>query len=610
MHDALGQADTFVDTFERLREDEELYDASCLKIRTKAGELVPLDWNFAQRFVTEKLNAQLARDKRVRAIILKARQEGVSTKVAARFFRHANLWAGYKALIIANAVENAEAIFGIYERYHDNLPPELQPEITTKATRRSIAYAHDSELTIRPASDKNAGRASTIRDLHCSEIAFWPLGQQRETWVSATSAVPEYGSEIIVESTANGAGGLFYELWEKSQDPDSGWIGIFLPWWIHEEYDCTSEYPVTRPELELIAGAPDDFEKQALGEGIPWEGKNYVLPLSRLAWRRRKIISQFGGDPVTLGKDATRDFQQEFPATAEEAFIASGATYFDEDEVRNLARETRDPIRVGRFIETKDDDGTRQVVLQDAQRGFVRIWAEPEPVGHYTLGADTAEGKLVSTRRTLDPAANEAGGRDYSCASVVRFRRREEEGPRIELVATIHGQLASDILAKQITLAGEYFACGGPKDKPIPTRQDPIKVTVENNHSSGQRLLQYLKDILAYRNIYWQREYNTRTKQFQPRLGWRTDDKSRDVLLDSLGELIRKRQAAVPDADTVRELGQFVYNDVGKPGAIDGAHDDRVFGLALATWTALNEHRHAGTNMPRPFEAEDTGSGM
>lgn len=123
-------------------------------------------------------------------------------------------------------------------------------------------------------------------------------------------------------------------------------------------------------------------------------------------------------------------------------------------------------------------------------------------------------------------------------------------------------------------------------------------------------MLQYLKDILKYKNLYWQREYNTRTKQFERKIGWRTDDKSRDILLDTLGELIRHRQAAVPDADTVRELGQFVYNDVGKPGAIDGAHDDRVFGFALATWTALNEHRHAGTVMPPAWSAEDTGSGM
>ncbi len=609
MHDALGQADTWQDTFERLREDEELYDAACLKIRTKSGELVPLEWNFAQRFVAKKLDEQLAKDKRVRAVILKARQEGVSTYVAARFFRRQNLWAGRKGLVLADALDRAEAIFGIYERYHNNLPEELKPEILTRATRRSLRYAHDSEMGIRPASDKDAGRAQTIHDLHASEIAFWPLTQQRDVWISANQAVPEYGSEIIVESTANGAGGLFFELWDLTQREGSGWIGIFLPWWIHEEYDCTPEYPVTKDELDSIAANPDDFEKQALDRGIPWEGEHYQLPLSRLVWRRRTIINRFGGDPVTLGKDATRDFQQEYPATAEEAFIASGATYFDEDEVRKLARDTRDPERIGRLVETKNADGDREVAFQKGARGFVRVWASPDPEGHYVMGVDTAEGKLVSTRRTADPAANEAGGRDYSCATVVRLRRRDEEGPPVELVASVHGQLVSDVLAKQITLIGEWYSCGGPADKPVATRRDPSKVAVENNHSSGQRLLLILKDVLKYKNLYWQREFNTRTKQFERRIGWRTDDKSRDVLLDALGELIRHGEIALPDADTVRELGQFVYNDQGKPGAIDGAHDDRVIALALAVMLR-GEHRHAGTAPPPTFIPEDTPSGM
>lgn len=59
----------------------------------------------------------------------------------------------------------------------------------------------------------------------------------------------------------------------------------------------------------------------------------------------------------------------------------------------------------------------------------------------------------------------------------------------------------------------------------------------------------------------------------------------------------------------VRELGQFVYDDHGKPGAIDGAHDDRVFALALAVQMGP-EHRHASSMPVPPWQAEDTGSGL
>lgn len=587
----------------RLREDEETYDRVCLKIRTKAGELVPLDWNFAQRYVVSKLEEQWKRDKRIRAVILKARQEGVSTKVAARFFRKVNLWSGVKGLVIADALDRAEAIFSIYERYDLNLPLELKPDVLGRAARRSLRYGHDSEIAVRPASDKDAGRAQTIHLLHASEIAFWPESTQRDVWISAIQAVPDYGSEIIVESTAKGAGGLFYELWENTLDPGSGWIGIFLPWWIHEEYDAgygDSEPPLD-DEIEAIATAPDAFEQTSLDEGIPWEGKNFVLPLSRLVWRRRTIINRFGGDPVTLGEDATRDFQQEYPATAEEAFVASGAMYFDEMRVRELSQRTRDPIKQGKLVEEyiKVGDATqRVVVLQESKRGFIRIWEEPEELEHYVLGCDTAEGKLTVKSESKESSTNR-DDRDYSAAAVVTV---PPLGGAPRLAATIHGWIPADVMARQLALLGEHYECGGPKDKPVPTRRLVAKLGVESNHASGQRVLQYLKEILKYRNMYWQREYNTRTNNFEPRIGWRTDERSRDILLDGLGELIRKSQIVIPDADTVRELGQFVYDKAGKPGALDGAHDDRVIALALAIQMARKEHRHAVTSEPLGWE--------
>jgi hypothetical protein len=422
--------------------------------------------------------------------------------------------------------------------------------------------------------------------------------------VSATSAVPDYGSEIIVESTAKGAGGLFYELWNRAIDPASGWIAIFLPWWIHEEYDAGYGHnpPVSEDEIQVIATAPDEFEKTALGEGIPWEGKNFVLPLSRLVWRRRKIINQFKGDPETLGEDATRDFQQEFPATAEEAFVAGGAMYFDEMRVRELAQKVRDPEKQGKLVEefTQIGDQTiRTVRLQESKRGFIRVWELPQVVpekpdekfvlAHYTVGADTAEGKLTVKQESTSTQKDD---RDYSAGAVVTVPPR---GGAPRLAATIHGWIPADIFARQLALLGEWYQCGGPADRPIPTRRVVAKVAVESNHASGQRVLQYLKDILKYRNMYWDREFNTRTNEFQPRIGWRTDEKSRDILLDGLGELIRKSQIVVPDPDTVRELGQFVYDKSGKPGALDGAHDDRVIALALAVQMALKEHRHAVT---------------
>lgn len=602
-HEELGSTDTLVKTIARLRDSRELYAQACLRIRDKNAQLIPLAPNFAQRHVEALLEQQLAETGRVRAVVLKARQEGVSTWVAARFTHKTNLWAGQKALIIADAMERAQAIYSIYERYYSELPEDLHPQIKSSAGRRHMHFMHDSEIDIRPASDANAGRAATIGLLHCSEIAFWPDNTQRQVWVSAMQAVPDQGSEIIIESTPNGAGGLFYELWDLTQKKDSGWLGIFLPWWIHEEYDAGygTSAPPTQAELDSIEQHADDFELQALGEGIPWNGQQYVLPLSRLAWRRRTIIQRFAGDPTTLGKDAIRDFQQEYPATAEEAFLFSGATFFDEEALRRLARHTTDPEstgNLGRKAVVIDGAVQHHVVLQPTRRGLVEVWEKPREGEHYTLGADTAEGRLVQKARVnADRAAQESGGRDYSSASVWRLardawtdERTKEEHParKRALVALIHGQPASDIFARQVALAGEWYKCGDPKKSTV----DPMLVLVENNHSSGQRVLEYLKDILHYKRLYWMREQNTRTKNFERRIGWRTDERSRWILLDYLAELIRKDLVEIPDPQTVRELTTFVFDDNGKPAGAEGTHDDRVISLALAA-QGEREHRHA-----------------
>jgi hypothetical protein len=596
----LGTRARLLETLSRFRQDTYAYSSLVLRIRDKGANLIPLEANWAQRYVEQKLERQLSETGRIRAIVLKARQEGVSTWTAARFFKRIHLQAGQKGLVVADSLDRAGAIFGIYTRFYENLPAELQPVRKSYANQKRLAFSHDSELAVRPASDSEAGRAQTIHCLHASELAYWPVSTQRETWVSLLQAIPDDGTEIIVESTAKGAGGLFHELWERSQIPGSGWIGIFLPWWIHEEYE---EKPL-QAELDGIESNPDDFELQALSEGIPYEGKQWILSLDKLAWRRRKIIEAFGGDPVTLGSDATREFQREYPATADEAFLMSGACYFDEDELRKLARKTHEPKATG-SLKQVGDDKTFIIKLEKSVRGALSVYSYPDKDGHYVIGADTATGKEVVTRRTQTEEARERGGRDYSCAIVLRVA---EDDRLPEVVAILHGYLPPDIFARQLELLGKYYSCGGPGRK-HQTLRDPAKIMVESNHASGQRVLEYLNEILRYKNMYWQKEINTRTHRVEKRPGWRTDERTREILLDSLAETVRKAKIVVPDSSTIREMTTFVIWEDGKPAGEEGCHDDRVIALGLAH-KCQSEHRHISTKPLRQWEAADTPTGL
>jgi len=134
-------------------------------------------------------------------------------------------------------------------------------------------------------------------------------------------------------------------------------------------------------------------------------------------------------------------------------------------------------------------------------------------------------------------------------------------------------------------------------------------VMVESNHASGQRVLEYLKDIIKYRKLYWQREVNTRTHKFERRPGWRTDQRTRIILLDALAEAVRKGAIRCPDRDTIREMTTFVIWEDGKPAGEEGCHDDRVIAFALA-FLAQREHRHISNLRPKLWEAKQTATGL
>lgn len=587
----LGTLDTALETLQRFREDKSLYFAACLLIRNKDARIQYLELNEPQQITHAAIERQMEETGRVRAIILKARQEGISTYVAARFFHAIHLHFGIVAMVVADSLDRAGALSDIYSRYYENLPQEIKPRRKAIERRRYLAFGGDSEISVRPSSDTEAGRALTVHRLHASELAYWgPTA--RETWTSLMQAVPSEGSEVIVESTAKGAGGLFHELWHFAQNPASGWLPIFLPWWILQEY----EFEPDREMRASILESEDDFERVAQDQGIPYRGKLYRLSPNKLAWRRREIVESFGGspeglyDPRNLGRDAIREFQREYPATAEEAFLVSGSCFFDEDMLRKLTLEAQDEKRRGRL---KYDENKR-LYLEDNARGFVKIWEDPSPEHHYVIGADTAEGILKAQGRNARESEQEHGGRDFSCAVVLRT-----SGEYPKVVAELHGGVV-EVFSEQLRLLGEYYSCGGTK---VGTYENKALIGVEQSHSSGATVLRLLREHYRYVPLYWHREINRLTRKVGRRVGWRTDATSRMPMLDDLAMLVRNGTIDIPSKDIVGEMVTFVTWPNGKPMAEEGCHDDRVIALAIAV-QMKREHRHAQDKAPPAYQID------
>lgn len=563
--------------------DLERYAKDNLVIRTKKAQLVPLNISYftAQQLVHARLAKQRKETGRVRAIVLKARQEGVSTYTAARFFRRIHLTPNVEGLVIADEKKRGQKLFEIYERFYRMLPDEIKPltRYSAKASHLvfdvadpSLGTGLGSSISVETAKDAWAGRSSTLQLLHVSELGFWE--KPEETWVSLMQAVPDEDSEIVVESTANGVGNFFHELWESSVQGESGFEPIFLPWWIHEEY----RVPVTQREREEILATEDPFERNAMDYGLQLDGVFTKLAPEQIAWRRRAIRERFNNDE--------RSFRQEYPATPDEAFLVSGNCFFDEDKLVDYRSSQKDPVFRANVI---SKDGGWAMVR--AERGYLRVWERPMPGkydgdqwvpgGFYVIFADTATGKQVAARDYgLSDARAERGGRDFSCADVYDVRKRK-------FVAQLHGRMAPEVFAKMLAGLGYLYSSEGPRG--ARGLGQPALIGVERNHASGETVLRILQDEMRYPNLFFHRMMNRRANRPTIFLGWITNAETRMPMLDELARAIREENISYWNPDGIREMFTFVRGEDGKPQAQEGAHDDRVISAA----GCLQMARHA-----------------
>ena len=96
----------------------DMLTSTWLKIRDKRGRLVPFKLNRAQREYAETCTG--------RNIVLKARQLGITTYIASRFFLNTITRPGTVTVQVAHDQSSAEAIFRIVHRFLENLPEELR----------------------------------------------------------------------------------------------------------------------------------------------------------------------------------------------------------------------------------------------------------------------------------------------------------------------------------------------------------------------------------------------------------------------------------------------------------------------------------------------------
>lgn len=321
----------------RCATDLEFFGEKQLKIANKAGGIEPLVFNRAQRYVHEKLEEQLFEHGQIRALILKGRQQGVSTYVGGRFYHKARWRKGVKVFILTHLAEATDNLFAMVDRYHNNLHPLIRPETSAENAKELKFKRNESGYKVSTAGSKGTGRGSTVHYFHGSEVAFWPNAETHAAGVM--QAIPSgNNTEVILESTANGIGGYFHEQWQKAEAGQSDFIAIFVPWFWQDEYRKK---------------APPDFKP---GEIELFYQESYGLDLDQVYWLHTKNI-ELGGDPGIV----CPLFLQEYPFCAADAFQSTGGD---------------------KICDTKFVTRARKAVITDKQEGAHILGVDPARFGN------------------------------------------------------------------------------------------------------------------------------------------------------------------------------------------------------------------------------------
>lgn len=449
-------------------------------------------------------------------LVLKARQEGVST-----FFLLWHLDAtlhtpNCNTVILADCRENLGKLFQIIKHAYESCPERIQLADGTIWVKPKAKYDTKNELYFEGINSTIYValriRSTTVHRLHVSEWAW--IKDAQEVLTATFAAVPKTGI-ITGESTANGMGGSFYEEWENE---NSIFMKHFFGYQHHPDY-CD---PVP-DEAAFRASLSDDEQKLLQLD---------AMKLGNIAWRRRYLSMAAN----------RKKFPQEFPATAQEAFMSSGRSPFDREKIKDWI--LRDPI-------------------ESKMEKRLLYWLRPLKDRRYLVSCDTASGRGIEN---LDPneASLKEGGTDYDVIQVW-------DCVTLQLCAMFRGKWPYGKLHHIVyELAREY--------------NDAYIVIEATDH--GLTVLNNLTDHTDYPKsmIHTTQVLDTKSKKLQTKWGWYTTPKTRPVILDRLAELIDDNDILCYSKVMQSECLRFIIDDLGDMHAMEGYHDDTVMCAAFGLY--------------------------
>lgn len=497
-----------------------------LKIKTKDSGLQPFIPNAEQNAVYDYTIECALKGIPCRIIILKSRQVGMTTAIAAFIYVMTSIVQGIHGLVAAHDIAGARAIWKKYQCYKDFDPREpdhiyySKQEIAFEATGSGIAVAK---------AGADLGRGDSIQMLHASEYAFWD--DPEETMETVMSCIPNHPSTLVAIESTGAAGTDFEHRFNQAFDAGGvldGWKAFFFPWYDHAEYSI----PVPAKDHRSFIETDDTDELMLMAKKVTAD---------KINWRRHTVRNSFSGNAFR--------FKSQFPSTPDEAFSLRGELWFEAAALIHLENNVKEPI----LFDVALGHDRKTPLIDDNADGELRVYAPPIPMCEYVIGAD---------------AASEYSGGHFKSESALVV----VNATRGEIVACWNGKINAAEFGDRLAAVGYWYNTA---------------MLVPEAEAQGHSTVDRLSRGIYYPDgkLFKRRAVDSAMEEETNLYGWRQTEAARGILLDCFQLLVRDYRIVIPDEPLVQQMKAFVRNSrTGKFRAGRGAKDDLVIsaGMALA----------------------------
>lgn len=510
------------------------------------------EWNNTQVMLWNMIWAIMYADLPVRLVILKSRQVGITTMIVALLF---TLWwarRNFNAIITAHLKEVTTIIFRKVRKFYASLPPEFRMPLERSNKQellQDVVYG-GSHLNLMTAGTPHGTRSQTLDWYEGTEAAFFPDGNLFELKDALEASIQlRPGTGIIFDSTANGSGTEFHQLFLAALEGETIYKAKFLEWFKDDLCSMAkfeSDY-VRDSYLERIyAKCPELKDRK----------EHYDLTAEQICWYFIQCMDRYRGEWLRM--------QQEFPCDHTEAFLASGKTVIPTWVIEAYRNKTRDGVM---YDPTALDWGAEisswrrddSLVHERNKKPYIEVFAEPVEGEAYLIFLDTASGH----------------GADNSCGQVLHIATQNQ-------VAEIHGKIEPKQFALWAMRVGRTY--------------NNAVICCELN-GLGLATQSHMED--RYFNLYRRRHRGSiEGPRITDKLGW---DMTEDLRWQILAETRRKMTERLNDDDAPHEfmpgkgLNQEFHTFVQpallnkKPEAEKGCNDDRVIAMCAGIQACLDE---------------------